>query len=71
MKIDVEGFELQALQGAAEHLGSTIRNIVVETHPGPLQALGASEADVVQLLESKGYRRLLVAGVSVWELKKA
>jgi hypothetical protein len=68
MKIDVEGFELQALQGAGAHLGSTIRRIVVELHPGPLEALGSSEADVVQLLESKGYRKHLVTGVDVWEL---
>lgn len=69
MKIDVEGFELQVLQGAGDHLGSTIRRIVVEIHPGPLQALGSSEADVVQLLQSKGYRRDVVAGVDSWELR--
>jgi FkbM family methyltransferase len=69
MKIDVEGFELQALQGAGQHLGSTIRRIVVEIHPGPLQALGASEADVMRLLESKGYHQRVVAGVDVWELR--
>jgi len=69
MKIDVEGFELQVLQGAGEHLGSTIRRIVVEIHPGPLQALGASESDVVRLLESKGYGKRVVAGVDVWELR--
>lgn len=68
MKIDVEGFEFQVLQGAGDHLGSTIRRIVVEIHPGPLQALGASEADVVGLLESKGYIKRVVAGVDVWEL---
>ena len=68
MKIDVEGFELQVLQGAGRHLGSTIRRIVVEIHPGQLQALGGSEADVVQLLESKGYRKHLVTGIDVWKL---
>jgi FkbM family methyltransferase len=30
MKIDVDGFELEALRGAGEHLGTTIRRIVVD-----------------------------------------
>lgn len=69
MKIDVEGFELQALQGAGKHLGSTIRRIVVEIHPGPLRALGSNEEEVIQLLESAGYAKRVIAGVDVWELR--
>lgn len=68
LKIDIEGFELHALQGAGAHLGSSVKRIVVEVHPAQLKALGASAEDVTRLLESKGYRKRAVAGVDVWEL---
>jgi len=68
LKVDVEGFELQVLQGAGPHLGSSIRRLVVEIHPGPLRALGASEEQVKDLLRAKGYAQRTLEGVEVWEL---
>jgi FkbM family methyltransferase len=70
LKVDVEGFELQVLQGAGAHLGSSIRRLVVEIHPGPLRALGASEEQVKDLLRAKGYVQRMVEGVEVWELQE-
>jgi FkbM family methyltransferase len=69
MKVDVEGFEHKVLQSAGEHLGSTIKRLVVELHPAQLEALGSSEMDVTRLLESRGYAKRVVAGVDVWELR--
>lgn len=69
MKVDVEGFEHKVLLSAGEHLGSTIKRLVVELHPEQLEALGSSEAQVVALLESRCYSKRVVAGVDVWEIR--
>jgi len=69
MKVDVEGFEHKVLLSAGEHLGSTIKRLVVELHPEQLEALGSSEALVVALLESRGYSKRVVGGVDVWEIR--
>jgi len=71
MKIDVEGFELEALRGAGDHLGTTIRRIVVEIHDAQLAARGESVDHVKALLTGRGYRTRTVAGVEVWELDSA
>lgn len=68
MKIDIEGFELEALRSAGDHLGSTIRRIVVETHDAQLAARGESAEQVAALLKARGYHPRPVAGVDVWEL---
>lgn len=67
MKIDIEGFELEALRSAGRHLGSTIRRLVVEIHPPLLKARGETEEQVRDLLAERGYRHRHVAGVDVWE----
>lgn len=71
MKIDIEGFELEALRSAGRHLGSTIRRLVVEIHPPLLEARGESEEQVRDLLAERGYRREMVDGVEVWGLADA
>lgn len=68
MKIDIEGFELEALRSAGKHLGSTIRRLVVEIHPPLLRTRGESEEQVRDLMAERGYRRELVGGVEVWAL---
>lgn len=68
MKIDIEGFELEALRSAGEHLGSTIRRLVVEIHPPLLKARGESEEQVRDLLSERGYQCEIVGGVEVWGL---
>lgn len=56
MKIDIEGFELNALRSAESLMKSKmIRNIIVEIHPAHLAALGQSQEEVFKLLEQYGY----------------
>ncbi len=68
MKIDVEGFELEVLRSAGDHLGRTIRHLVVETHESQLAARGESSAQVFALLRERGYVGRQVGGVDYWEL---
>ena len=68
MKIDIEGFELEALRSAGDHVGSTIRRVVVETHGPQLTARGESVDEVFALLRRRGYERRQVGGVDVWEM---
>lgn len=58
IKIDIEGYELEALESAREVLGSgRIKRLLVEIHPKQLAALGRDPAEVQRLLEGYGYRR--------------
>jgi FkbM family methyltransferase len=65
-KIDVEGFELEALKGAGDVLGRGIDHIFIELHPPQLQALGQSPEDVEALLRARGYRKQHVSSIDVW-----
>lgn len=59
LKIDVEGFEQQVLEGARTILSSSTRRpraIVVEVHPFAWAETGASSARFLEILESSGYR---------------
>jgi FkbM family methyltransferase len=68
LKVDVEGFEHKVLVGAGRHLGTTIKQLVVELHPAQLAALGSSLERVVKLLRDRGYSAHSVAGIEVWKL---
>lgn len=57
MKIDVEGFELQALRGAVFILGDTrLKAIVIELQDVTLTRYGTCEQEVRCLLEDHGFR---------------
>ena len=71
IKVDVEGFEHKVLESAGEHLGTTIRSLVVELHPDQLEALGSSVDAVMRLLEARGYTKETCCGVDVWRLSEA
>ena len=70
LKIDVEGFEHKVLVGAGKYLGTTIKNLVVEMHSGPLKTLGSSEEALRFSLAQSVYLHELVCGVSVWRLHR-
>ena len=56
VKIDIEGFELEALKGS-ERLLSVVRpKLLVEIHPKQLALSGGSEDEVFNLLRQQGYK---------------
>lgn len=55
MKIDVEGFELHVLRGAARILSTYKPGLFIELHPKQLANMGLSVEEVVALLASHGY----------------
>ena len=55
IKIDVEGFELEALRGAQNLLEKRRPKLVIEVHPPQLELSGGSEAALFEHLESAGY----------------
>lgn len=58
MKVDIEGYELVALESGKEVLATgQIENLLVEVHPRQLRELGRNPAEVEQLLTSFGYVR--------------
>ncbi|MFN0118102.1 MAG: FkbM family methyltransferase [Elusimicrobiota bacterium] len=56
IKIDIEGYEFQALKGAADSLRKkAIQNLLIEIHPEALATLNQSEALIVEFLSGYGY----------------
>jgi FkbM family methyltransferase len=55
VKIDIEGFEFQALKGATRLLALVRPKILIEIHPYQLALSGDGEDDVFELLSQHGY----------------
>ena len=55
VKIDVEGFELQVLQGAEGTLKSA-KLLLLEIHPALLDKLNVSQKDIFDWLDKRGWR---------------
>lgn len=63
MKVDVEGFESDVIDGARPLLErGVIRALIVEFHQRPLSAMGSSREQVETKLEQLGYERADVVG---------
>jgi FkbM family methyltransferase len=60
LKLDMEGYEVFALEGARETLARCRPTVIVEQKPGHGQHFGRGERDAVTLLESMGAKQ-------VWE----
>lgn len=56
IKLDIEGAELDALEGAAESLRRFRPAVVMELNAGPLEAAGRSVAEVLAFWRAQGYR---------------
>ncbi len=56
VKIDVEGFELHALQGATTLLSDQHPVLLIEIHPPQIRSLGKQVSDVLELTKTAGYR---------------
>jgi FkbM family methyltransferase len=56
MKIDVEGFEFDLLEGARETLRNHHPRLWIEVHPAFLSAQGKRWEDLVEWLKTAGYR---------------
>lgn len=66
LKIDVEGFEREVLEGADRLLRERrIRAVLFEVSRVPLESLGKSPADAHDFLRSKGYKVFNLDGVSL------
>jgi FkbM family methyltransferase len=62
LKIDVEGFELEALRGAQRLLQSAKPDILLEVHLNYLEEMGLSSRDITEFLEGLGYHFFSCAG---------
>jgi FkbM family methyltransferase len=56
MKVDVEGFELEVMEGARKCLAAHRPRLWLELHPSYLEAQGKRWEEVIDTLKSLGYR---------------
>jgi len=67
IKIDIEGYELNALHSAADLLTKKkIRNILIEIHPHQLRLLKQTPEEVFELLTGYGYTHTQLHGVDLF-----
>lgn len=68
MKIDVEGFEYEAILGSKElFAGNLIENIALELHPSILSKRGKSEQEILDFLVANGYEKNTTAGTLIMQ----
>jgi FkbM family methyltransferase len=60
VKIDIEGFELEALKGADRLLSSGRPKLLIEIHPPQLAMSGGSEDEIFELLHDHHYSWLVI-----------
>ena len=69
IRMDIEGAELMALNGAAKVLDRDHPNVLLEIHPQMLEArFGAGAEAVVDLFRARGYRMFALDGNRLEEL---
>jgi len=70
LKMDIEGYEMDALMGAPETLARTDR-LLVEYSPRFLRACGHNPADLLALLRDAGFEPRLVGDLSLIDIEEA
>lgn len=69
MKMDIEGFEYEAILGSPDLLRSgAIRAIALELHHQAIKNRGLAPENIIELLKSCGYRQDLVSGYFVFAI---
>ena len=63
VKMDIEGYELNALRGMERLLREHRPDLLIEVHPDMLADLGQSDQELDAYLADLGYRKRLFAGV--------
>jgi hypothetical protein len=72
IRMDIEGAELKALNGALGVLDRDRPHVLIEIHPQMLEArFGGSAGDVVDLFRSRGYRMFALNGHRLEERESA
>jgi FkbM family methyltransferase len=66
LKVDVEGFERDVLNGCGDWLDGRINYLLLETHPEVLEARGDSRDAVESWLKGKGYIPERWEGIYLW-----
>lgn len=67
MKLDVEGFELEAILGSSEVFRKKrVAVLMVEIHDAILERRGKKSSDIVNFLESVGYTRDCRTGFTIF-----
>lgn len=67
MKVDIEGFEYEALLGSPRVFQQhRIRALALELHPTILAGRGKDSRDIITMLESSGYRLTGTSENQVW-----
>lgn len=64
LKMDIEGFETFALQGAKDTIARCRPVMLLEVNTGALERAGSSESELLALLKSYGYRYNSVDGTT-------
>ncbi len=71
IKIDIEGFEYEALKGASMLLREKVfKNILIEIHPQALHGMAQNESGIDELLASYGYlKRVVMKQLNLYTLQ--
>ena len=71
LKIDCEGYEFEALKGAAESLRrKAFENLLIEYHPRQLRELGQNPGEIEAYLGSMGYEKTNETGINLFHVTR-
>jgi FkbM family methyltransferase len=70
LKVDIEGFELEAIKGSTDLLASqTFENLLIEIHTGALKGMNQSEEELNDFIAKYGYKfRKIASNLNLYYL---